>query len=173
MTIQDEFTTRADLTPQKKWRLRNPGKYKNILKANNKKRYRSLSDKELSDKREAERERWSRKTPSQKTELHLKKRYKITLEEWYKMFEEQGHRCKICDVEVLPLLAENTKNKGVVDHCHETKKVRGILCHDCNRALGLLKENKESINRMLKYLKDFSIDRHHACDSRPTRTSGS
>lgn len=40
----------------------------------------------------------------------------------------------------------------VVDHDHKTGKVRGLLCHNCNRALGLLKDNKEIIQNCLSYL---------------------
>lgn len=43
--------------------------------------------------------------------------------------------------------------KLVVDHDHATGKVRGLLCHNCNRALGLLHDNPVTINNALEYLK--------------------
>ena len=39
-----------------------------------------------------------------------------------------------------------------VDHDHKTMKVRGILCKNCNLALGLLHEDKRTIERAMKYL---------------------
>ena len=41
----------------------------------------------------------------------------------------------------------------VVDHDHKTGKVRGLLCHNCNRALGLLKDSTEYLENCISYLK--------------------
>jgi len=68
------------------------------------------------------------------------------------MFEKQNHRCAICDTEIHDIAGENDVNRGVVDHCHQSNKIRGLLCHHCNRALGLMKDSKENIKRMLEYL---------------------
>lgn len=42
----------------------------------------------------------------------------------------------------------------VVDHNHISGKFRGLLCHSCNRGIGLLKENIEIFKRAIKYLDD-------------------
>jgi hypothetical protein len=39
-----------------------------------------------------------------------------------------------------------------VDHCHETGTVRGLLCHGCNAAIGLLGESIDRINAAAMYL---------------------
>lgn len=39
-----------------------------------------------------------------------------------------------------------------VDHDHKTRNVRGLLCHNCNRALGLLKDNINSLKSAISYL---------------------
>lgn len=44
------------------------------------------------------------------------------------------------------------KSKLVVDHCHDTGIVRGLLCHNCNRALGLFKDKIEVLKNAIKYL---------------------
>ncbi len=42
-----------------------------------------------------------------------------------------------------------------VDHDHKTGKTRGLLCSNCNRGLGLLKDSIQIVKNALKYLKDF------------------
>ena len=80
----------------------------------------------------------------------LKKRYGITLIEYNNMCEEQGNHCALCGCE------KENNNRGMhhlsVDHCHKTGKIRGILCSNCNRGLGLLGDDLESIQRVIKYL---------------------
>lgn len=50
-------------------------------------------------------------------------------------------------------MANHHKMKLVVDHCHVTGKVRGLLCHNCNRALGLLKDSVDNLSKAIDYLK--------------------
>lgn len=54
-----------------------------------------------------------------------------------------------------------TSNKRIViDHCHETGKVRGILCTNCNTVIAKLGDNKSGIQKALNYLKqnnDFRL----------------
>jgi len=85
------------------------------------------------------------------TRAYLKRKYGITLEEWCAMFDKQNSLCAICN-QVGFKLDPASKNLLVVDHCHATGKVRGLLCHNCNRALGLLKDNKANLVRALDYL---------------------
>ena len=44
-----------------------------------------------------------------------------------------------------------------VDHDHITGKVRGLLCGSCNRALGLIKDNLETLVRLQKYLEKSNV----------------
>ena len=45
------------------------------------------------------------------------------------------------------------KKKLSIDHCHNTKKIRGLLCHYCNMALGLFKDNTDIMQKAIEYLK--------------------
>lgn len=75
--------------------------------------------------------------------------YGITVEEYDKMLEEQGDKCKICGTP-----QSGIKKKLAVDHCHTTNKVRGILCSKCNTAIGLLNDDIELIEKVIQYLKN-------------------
>lgn len=68
--------------------------------------------------------------------------YNITPEEYHGMMEQQAGACAICgEVEKL-----------VVDHCHETQKVRGLLCIKCNWGLGHFKDSHERLTSAAEYL---------------------
>lgn len=80
----------------------------------------------------------------------LKHLYGITLEDFNRMEDEQMGLCKIC-------AAPGSSNRnGVlfVDHCHTTGKVRGLLCKDCNTALGLLRDCPARMTAAINYLKE-------------------
>lgn len=79
------------------------------------------------------------------------KRYKLTQEDYEKMYVEQNGCCKICN---LPAPMHSTDRQRLyVDHCHETKKVRGLLCKNCNSGLGQFKESIQSMYKAIEYLK--------------------
>lgn len=42
--------------------------------------------------------------------------------------------------------------KACVDHCHSTGVVRGILCNDCNLALGMAQDSPETLRRLAAYV---------------------
>ena len=49
-------------------------------------------------------------------------------------------------------ICHTTERQLQIDHCHETKKIRGLLCANCNTGIGLLKESPEIIRRAITYL---------------------
>ncbi len=82
---------------------------------------------------------------------YLKKSYGITLEEYRGMFEAQDNRCAICNKNGFKI-CKDTKTLLVVDHCHNTGLVRGLLCHNCNRGLGLFQDNINYLGAAIEYL---------------------
>ncbi len=78
---------------------------------------------------------------------HLKRTYGISLDEYNRMHEEQDHRCAICRRHQ----ADHQKSLHV-DHDHETGEVRGLLCYPCNRAIAILGDSAESVQRAVDYL---------------------
>lgn len=73
----------------------------------------------------------------------LKIKYNLTPDAYNALLEIQGNCCAIC---------KDGDKRLVVDHCHVSGKVRGLLCHQCNVALGMFKDNKTTIKTALEYL---------------------
>jgi hypothetical protein len=84
----------------------------------------------------------------------LKWLYGLTLEEYADRLEEQGNCCAICKTTESGVGGERRDWNWAVDHCHDTGKVRGLLCSSCNRGLGMLGDTEEALQRALDYLKD-------------------
>ena len=80
----------------------------------------------------------------------LKHQYNLTPEEFNKMLDNQSHKCKICLV-VLQL-GRYSRERLNVDHCHSTKKVRGILCAMCNHMLGCARDSVDILRSGIYYL---------------------
>jgi hypothetical protein len=85
------------------------------------------------------------------TDRYLERTYGIDYAEYTRMLEEQGGRCAICRGEGFTM-KESHSLKLVVDHCHSSGAVRGLLCHNCNRSLGLFKDNPATIRKAIDYL---------------------
>lgn len=80
-------------------------------------------------------------------------RYDLTLEQYDNMVAQQAGKCLVCGV--VPKLTKRTSKGLHVDHCHKSGKVRGLLCHQCNCAIGLLKEDTNRIRRLLEYIEGY------------------
>lgn len=87
----------------------------------------------------------------------LKSKYGLSFEEFQMILHKQEGRCSICMEEVYWDTYTANPKKACVDHCHKTGKIRGILCSNCNRALGLLKDDLSRIKRLEGYLNRCGI----------------
>lgn len=77
------------------------------------------------------------------------KKYGLTQNDYDQMVEAQGRACAICF-----RAAELTQWKKLrVDHDHETGKIRGLLCHHCNVALGYLSDCIPIFDNAIRYLR--------------------
>lgn len=74
---------------------------------------------------------------------NLQQRYGITLAQYEELNEAQGGRCLTC---------KDESDKLVVDHCHESGKIRGLLCHPCNLTIGQAKDDPARLIALAKYL---------------------
>jgi len=82
----------------------------------------------------------------------LKAEYGLSLEDHNNKVKEQDHKCAICKCD------ETEAFKGLlfVDHCHTTGKVRGLLCHHCNTALGKFRDSKEILSSAIDYVEKYN-----------------
>lgn len=121
---------------------------KNKDRLNAARREKLKTDNEYAERvRERGRERHD---PIKHKDQRLKMTYGITLEEYKELFDSQHGRCIICGRESN----DCGKHGLVVDHCHNSKKIRGLLCSCCNTALGQLKDNVSFLENAIKYLKE-------------------
>jgi len=110
---------------RKQWRKNNPDKVRSYWR-----RYRKLH-------------------PNMNKNAKLKQQYGITLDEKYKMYEEQKGLCKISKE---PMKFE----EACVDHDHVTGKVRGLILDRYNMALGLFKDSEELLQAAIEYLREIT-----------------
>lgn len=82
----------------------------------------------------------------QKKKNDLQVRYGITMEDYEQRVLAQDGKCLIC-LTIPDIL--------VVDHDHKTEHVRGLLCNNCNRGIGLLKDNIEVLQSAIDYLRKY------------------
>jgi hypothetical protein len=85
---------------------------------------------------------------SRQRDNDLRREFGITLADYDRMLAAQHGVCASCS---RP--PSGNKNNSVlhVDHDHETGDVRGLLCGDCNRALGILRDDPDAIWQLLIY----------------------
>jgi hypothetical protein len=81
-------------------------------------------------------------------ELHMKRSYGLGFKEYEEMLFNQKGVCSICNGKP----PNHHKKRLNIDHCHTTGKVRGLLCDACNRAIGLLKDSPDLLNKAILYL---------------------
>lgn len=93
----------------------------------------------------AHKEKWRLKQDPVYNHFRKLKRYNLTVQDYEEMFKKQNGVCAICG-------RPPSKNKLAVDHCHETGKVRGLLCFRCNFGLSYFSESSGMMHKAAKYL---------------------
>ena len=123
---------------QREWARANPDKMRAARR-----RYRAKHPDPNASSR-----RWYARNRRHRASWGLQKLYGITADQRDEMFAAQGGVCAVCGT------AEKRDRRGfVVDHHHDSGKVRGILCNPCNLALGNARESPETLEAMAAYLR--------------------
>lgn len=99
------------------------------------------------------------KNPDRDLDAHLRRTFGITLDQYNEMVEAQNGVCAICGEPPTIVMGVKSRRQGravrprlVVDHCHETGKIRGLLCTPCNRGIGFLNDDPKRVLAALEYL---------------------
>jgi hypothetical protein len=87
-------------------------------------------------------------------EYRIGQKYKLTLKEYNDLVWKQNNKCAICKKAETVLNVNGEIKKLSVDHCHETKKIRGLLCSTCNFGIGYLKNNPDLLRAAAVYCEE-------------------
>lgn len=93
---------------------------------------------------------WRKKYPERVKEYGIKYRHGISLKDYKNMLKQQNGKCAICGK-----LQSDFKQKFIVDHCHKTNKIRGLLCCRCNTLLGRIENIPDNFKRLLEYMEKY------------------
>lgn len=103
--------------------------------------------------RTSQRKRYAARNPERIKDQSLRATFGISLDEYNRMHEVQAGLCDICG---KPETRKSHKGKTrilAVDHCHDTGKVRGLLCSHCNQGIGFMNHDIDILTRAIDYLK--------------------
>lgn len=84
-------------------------------------------------------------------DLHLRKTFGIDSEQYKEILLRQHGVCAVCNKPETSMYRGKLRHLSV-DHCHGTGKVRGLLCNDCNIALGWFKDDISRLESAIRYL---------------------
>ena len=120
------------------------------MRAHSKRDYRKHKE-----ARRASRRAWSKANLGRNVAKNLRLKYGISTEEWEQLYREQNGLCAICGG-----VPGGSAKKLHVDHDHATGRVRGLLCHACNIAIGLMRDDSERLRKATEY-----VERHRSAGS--------
>lgn len=101
----------------------------------------------------AARKRWREKYPNRSRTCYLRSAFGITAEEYDSMLEAQLGLCAICGRPERSKKNNSSELRRLaVDHDHMTGKVRALLCHHCNLAIGSLDDDHMIVLKAYQYL---------------------
>lgn len=89
--------------------------------------------------------KWRVANPLKAKQNHLRKNFGIGVAEYEEMLAKQGGGCAICG-------QRDKWFRLAVDHCHGTKRIRGLLCAGCNRGIGIFKDSPDLLRKAVEYL---------------------
>ena len=92
------------------------------------------------------------RSPEYKTDSMLRKNYGITLAQYDQMLLTQRNGCLICGKS-----PEENGRRLAVDHDHASGMVRGLLCSNCNSALGKFQDDPVLLRAAAEYLESYAV----------------
>ena len=80
------------------------------------------------------------------------RKYNLSKEEFDNLLISSDYKCNICSCNFKELPYLTILSKLFIDHCHQTGKVRGLLCGKCNSCIGLANDNIDILQKAIIYL---------------------
>jgi len=112
------------------------------------------NDPKNKERRRAATRRWQRKDGGHHyLNAQLKFKFCLSVEEYQDILTKQDGKCAICHQDETFVTRWGTVASLAVDHCHETDKVRGLLCRRCNQAIGKFNDDPDLLQKAVDYLK--------------------
>jgi len=91
--------------------------------------------------------------PGRERRRDLYRRFGLSIKEYDAMLSNQGGVCAICKRDETAIDGKlGSKKRLAVDHCHNRGQVRGLLCWNCNSALGKIEDSITTLKSMIAYL---------------------
>ena len=107
--------------------------------------------------RSARSAKWAKEHPERIAEIVRKHNYGISPEEYKLKFEEQSGVCAVCGKPETHVDRRSNKVRELsVDHNQMTKQIRGLLCGNCNRGLGMFFEDGSLLLKAIEYLRKYN-----------------
>ena len=114
------------------------------LKSEHDKKYREKHKERLKEDKQT----WYQQNKESIARRNRLRKYNLTEEQLQQL--EEINTCQICQSVI------EDKKAHHIDHCHETGKVRGVLCQHCNRGLGCFTDDISKLTAAIEYLNHAS-----------------
>ena len=103
--------------------------------------------------------KYRKRDPERRRRYQLKGLYGLTLEDFSQMLKAQNGKCAICGNSDPRHRRKYRPSPHLhVDHCHESGRVRGLLCGTCNKGLGCFSHDASALQSAIRYLTESSIE---------------
>lgn len=117
-------------------------------------KYRSKP--ENKEKENAYTRQWYRQNKERKQRVSRLWRYGLSETQYNNLLEKQNKLCPICNKPPIKKARLSSPDGFAIDHCHNTNKVRGLLCESCNKLIGYAKDSVQVLQNAISYLQEFS-----------------
>jgi len=101
---------------------------------------------DVAAQKKAWRKKYNLKTKDLRKFSRMKSLYGLSFDEYMGMMDAQSGKCAICGTKLAGIRGIN------IDHCHETNKIRGLLCKNCNLGLGFFKDEINLLQKAIRYI---------------------
>lgn len=133
-------------TKHKEWLAANPGKSSEYSRRWERKNPEKVRKIQRARAQKPARKEWQRANL-------LKKKHRITAEQYASMLQEQNAVCAICKQPERSKLTQRL----AVDHCHVHGHIRGLLCMSCNNGLGRFRDNPDVLEAAAAYIRKYQL----------------